>query len=108
MTTSQRPSGIRTSTTCSTDSWPTSRGIGVVYRAHDPDLDRVVALKLIRAGLTASDDEVHRFRTEAEAAAHLDHPNIVQVYETGTYRDFFYLCLKYVDGQSLARRTGEY
>ncbi len=80
-------------------------GMGVVYRAHDSRLHRDVALKLLRTGPACSDDEVHRFRTEAEAAAYLEHPNIVQVYETGQYRDSVYLSLRYVKGRSLSQRT---
>ena len=83
-------------------------GMGVVYRADDPDLNRKVALKLIRTGLTATDDELLRLRTEAEAAAHLDHANIIQVYETGESQGYVFLCLKYVDGQSLSRHAGAF
>ncbi len=82
--------------------------MGVVYRADDPDLNRKVALKLIRTGLTATDDELLRLRTEAEAAAHLDHANIIQVYETGESQGYVFLCLKYVDGQSLSRHAGAF
>ncbi len=85
-----------------------SGGMGVVYRARDTKLKRAVALKLIRAGELASPQEIGRFKREAEAAASLDHPNIVPVYEVGECEGWHYLCLKLIDGPGLDRQLRRY
>lgn len=78
-------------------------GMGVVYQAWQPSLRRYVAIKMLRAGETASAEALKRLRTEAEAVAALQHPNIVQIHEVGTHDGCPYLVLEYVRGGNLAR-----
>jgi tetratricopeptide (TPR) repeat protein len=77
-------------------------GMGVVYLARQPDIDRPVALKMLRAGVLADDDARVRFAEEARVVARLRHPNVVQLYEAGEALGQPYLALEYVAGPTLA------
>jgi tetratricopeptide (TPR) repeat protein len=77
-------------------------GMGVVYRARQLGLDRLVALKMILHNRT-SEDDLARFQAEAEAVAALRHPNIIQIYEIGKYQQQPFFSLEFADGGSLDR-----
>lgn len=79
-------------------------GMGVVYKARDRRLKRMVALKMILGGEHAGERQRSRFHAEAEAVARLHHPNIVQIYEIGEERGHPYLALEYVAGRTLSSR----
>lgn len=77
-------------------------GMGVVFKARQTSLDRIVAVKMIRSGQLASEQEVQRFHTEAQAAANLQHPNIVAIHEVGQQAGLHYFSMDFVEGMDLA------
>src|SRR5262245_34959301 len=81
-------------------------GMGVVFKARQPNSERLVALKLIRDGALAGPNERARFRIEMEAARRMHHPNVVQVYDAGEHQGLPYYVMEFVDGLGLDRHLG--
>ena len=79
-------------------------GMGVVYKARQIGLNRIVALKMVLAGAHASPEKLARFHTEAVAVARAQHPNIVQIYEVGEHDGLPYFSLEYIDGSPLDKK----
>lgn len=77
-------------------------GMGVVFKAHQKRLNRTVALKMILSGDFAGEEEIRRFHVEAEAAANLQHPAIVPIYEVGEYQGRHFFSMGYVEGTTAA------
>jgi serine/threonine protein kinase/WD40 repeat protein len=84
-----------------------SGGMGIVFRGRQMSLDRIVAVKMIKSGHLASDEDIRRFQHEARAAANLRHPNIVAVHEVGVHHGQHYFSMEYVTGQNLAQKIRE-
>ena len=77
--------------------------MGTVYRARDPVLDRLVALKTIRPGVVSGQEAMARFRREARSAAGLQHPNIVTIYELGQAAGLHFIAMELLEGQDLGQ-----
>ena len=82
-------------------------GMGVVYRARQVELNRVVALKMLRTGTHATFEEQSRFRTEAESVARLQHPNIVQIFEVGDRNGQLFFSMEYVARGNLSQKFAD-
>lgn len=82
-------------------------GMGTVYLAHDPLLQRRVAVKVLAPHVAGEPDLIERFGREARAAARLKHPNIVTIYDVGQEGSTYYFVMEYVDGPSLARALAQ-
>jgi len=77
--------------------------MGVVYRAYHAELERVAAVKVLQ-GLATDGDSSARFRREAQAIAHMRHPNILNVFDFGEFQGTPYMIVEYVEGGSLSAR----
>ena len=82
-------------------------GMGTVYRARDPDLDRFVAIKVLAPALESDPTCVERFKREARSIAALRHPNLMHVYEVGSHKHLHYFVMEYIDGSPLSRHLKE-
>ena len=82
-------------------------GMAEVYLAHDPSLNRSVAIKVIHDDLAADTGFVERFKQEARAIAALRHPNIIQVYDFDEREGLYYLVIEYIEGETLEKRLGD-
>ena len=77
-------------------------GMALVYRARDTLLNRVVAIKVLRDQFASDAEFIERFRREAQAAASLSHPNVVNIYDVGQTEQSHYIVMEYVQGQNLS------
>ena len=83
-------------------------GMARVYRAYHPQLDRYVAIKVLRSDLVEEEDFLARFQREARAVAGLRHPNIIQVFDFDVQADLYYMVMELLEGDSLRTRLNEY
>jgi len=81
-------------------------GMGEVYLARDPRLDRTVALKILPSDLAADPDRMQRFEREARAASALNHPNVATIYDVGESDGIHFIAMEHVDGETIAERIG--
>jgi eukaryotic-like serine/threonine-protein kinase len=82
-------------------------GMGEVYRAHDPKLDRLVALKILSPDLASSAEHLRRFEQEARAASALNHPNIISIYDVGRSDGMAFIAMELIDGRDLRGMSAE-
>jgi len=82
-------------------------GMGIVYKARQVSLNRIVAIKMILSGQLATENEIQRFLAEAETAANLQHPNIVAIHEVGEHQGQHYFSMDYVEGKDLSHVVGK-
>src|SRR5205085_1777310 len=85
-------------------------GMSTVYEAHDPELNRKIAVKLVRPGASASlssSEGRARLKREAQAMAQLSHPNVIAVYDVGTFDDQVFIAMEYVEGSTLTEWLAE-
>src|SRR5689334_5847665 len=85
-------------------------GMGAVYKARDHEVDRLVALKVIRPDLTANPEILHRFKQELVLARQITHKNVVRIYDLGEAEGVKFITMEYVDGEDLRtilRRSGK-
>jgi len=78
-----------------------SGGMGEVYRAHDPRLDRPVAIKVLPPSVAANPERVRRFEQEARATGRLSHPNVLVVHDVGSQDEVRYLVTELLEGETL-------
>src|SRR5687767_7611779 len=81
-------------------------GMGEVYLARDPRLDRTVAIKILPGDLAADSDRMQRFEREARAASALNHPNVATIYDVGESDGIHFIAMEHVEGETVAERTG--